>query len=201
MKQTDNLEILEIEEIPDSTEQKAAEKEQKTKKDKAKADKKKDKQLTKERLKNVFKTALILVLIAIIILLLRFKGCNNNTSPNNPVEIENGQYHEQTNTTGVNKENSDIPVMSSVVTISTDKPYVNLYNPESNTKYLKYEIIENDNVVYESKMVQPGYKYSVDLGHMLEVGTHKVNVKITVYDTDGSSMNSTTQSMIINVAE
>lgn len=197
----EDLEVLEIKEIPEIKEQKLDKQKQKAKDKKDKADKKKDRQLTKERLKNVFKTALILVLIAIIIVLLRFKGCNNNTSPNNPVEIENGQYHEQTNTTGVNKENSDIPVMSSVVTISTDKPYVNLYNPESNTKYLKYEILENGNIVYESKMVQPGYKYSVDLGHMLEVGTHKVNVKITVYDKDGSSMNSTTQSMIINVAE
>lgn len=197
----EDLEVLEIKEIPEIKEKRPDKQEQKAQKDKDKADKKKDRQLTKEKIKNIFKTALILVLIAIIILLLRFKGCGNNISPNNPVEIENGQYHEQTNTTGVNKENSDIPVMSSVVTISTDKPYVNLYNPESNTKYLKYEIIENDNVVYESKMVQPGYKYSVDLGHMLEVGTHKVNVKITVYDTDGSSMNSTTQSMIINVAE
>ena len=50
--------------------------------------------------------------------------------------------------------------------------------------YLVYKFTDLDTkkVIYESKLVEAGKKFSVNFGDLLEVGTHKVSVDIYSYD-------------------
>ena len=164
--------------------------------------KKKDKKITKEKIKGFLKNITIIILIIIVLILLALKSCNNSRQgETQKLEIETAEYYEQTESKAINKDVTDIPVLNNNVKISKSKPYVNVYNPETNSTFLKYEFTEGESVVFESKLVQPGYKFSVDLGNLLDVGEHSVNVKITVYSNTGEKQNGTAQNIKVTVIE
>lgn len=144
---------------------------------------KKNKKL-KDKLGNK-KIAIVVLVIVLLILLLRSCGIGDkNIGPN----IEQSGFVEQEDTHPDHVDGyTAIPVVDDF-SVSKSKPYVTLYNPESNAgySYLQYRFtnLETGEVIYESNLVEPGYKFSVPFGEMLEAGEYNVLVEILNFDYD-----------------
>ena len=129
----------------------------------------------------------LILIIIIILLLLRSCSADSSSSPTTKPDLENAEYvqpDEVPDTEHV-EGTTAIPVISDF-TISKKYPYATLFNPESNLgySYLSYKFTNSDTgeVIYESKLVEPGKKFSVAFGDMLEVGKYKVSVDIYSFD-------------------
>lgn len=163
---------------------------------------------TKEKLeeetkrKKNYRLLSIVELIIIIILLLR--GCNGDPSmkgvwwvkDNTPPltseeftepEIEDQEYIEWEQKFAEEAETNriNIPVITDF-TVSKASPYKTLYNPAANADkyYLQYTftIVGEEEPFYESKLVEGGYKFSVDFGSLLEIGEYTVNVRTSTFE-------------------
>lgn len=143
-----------------------------------------------KKLKNKVSTRnIIIVILIIIIILLLLRSCSpdGGNSPTAKPDLENAEYvqpDEVPDTEHV-EGTTAIPVISDF-TVSKKYPYATLFNPESNSgySYLSYKFTnsETGEVIYESKLVEPGKKFSVAFGDMLEVGKYKVSVDIYSFD-------------------
>lgn len=127
----------------------------------------------------------ILVLIGIILILL-LKSCSGDIVEKLKPILEDSEYIEQDSGHPDHVDGTTaIPVVDDF-TVSKSKPYVNLYNPEVNQgySYLQYRFtdIHSGDVIYESKLVEPGKKFSVAIGDMLEIGEYDVLVEILNFD-------------------
>ena len=147
--------------------------------DEAKDIEKENKKLNR---KTKAKKVAILVLVAIIIILL-LKSCSGGI-PDAPV-FEDSDYVEQVNEPEHVDGYTAIPVVDDF-TVTKSKPYIALYNPETNEgySYLQYRFtdISTGEVIYESNLVKAGQKFSVAFGEMLEIGEHEVLVEILNFD-------------------
>lgn len=134
------------------------------------------------------RNVLIMILIIIIIILL-LKSCSadGGSSQTTKPELENAEYVLPDEVPDVEhvEGTTAIPVISDF-TVKKSYPYATLFNPESNSgySYLAYKFTNSDTgeVIYESKLVEPGKKFSVAFGDMLEVGTYNVSVDIYSFD-------------------
>lgn len=137
--------------------------------------------------KKVNKRNIVIGILIIIIILLLLRSCSNDShnSPSlKPIETAdyvNPNIEDKKHTEGT----TAIPVISDF-TITKDYPYATLFNPKSNMGYsylvYKFTDLDTKKVIYESKLVEAGKKFSVNFGDLLEVGTHKVSVDIYSYD-------------------
>lgn len=131
---------------------------------------------------------LIMVLILIIMILL-FKSCSigERVFLIKMPELEDAEYVQPDEVADIEHQQGTtaIPVISDF-TVKKSYPYATLFNPESNSgySYLLYKFTDADtgDVIYESKLVEPGKKFSVAFGDMLETGTYNVNINIYAYD-------------------
>ena len=127
-----------------------------------KSEKQKKRLKRKVRVRNITIIALIVI---IIILLLRSCSSGVDNALINRIPIfEDSNLVEQT-TKSREIPRIDIPVVTDA-SVSADQPYVNFYNPESNVDkyYLQYEVYdENAQLVYQSKIVEAGKKFSANL--------------------------------------
>lgn len=142
----------------------------------------------------------LIELIIIIILLL--KGCagdpsmrgvwwvNDNKTPlaeEDFPEIEDQEYIEWEQQFAEEAETNriDIPVISDF-TVSKASPYKTLFNPASNAGkyYLQYTftVVGQEEPFYQSKLVEGGYKFSVDFGSLLDIGEYQVTVRTSTYE-------------------
>lgn len=136
------------------------------------------------------RNVLILILVVIIIILL-LRSCggtpSDGGSPTSKPALETAEYIEPDEVQDVEHEEgkTTMPVISDF-TVSKSYPYATLFNPESNAghSYLAYKFTNTDTneVIYESKLVEPGKKFSVAFGELLEVGIYNVSVDIYSYD-------------------
>lgn len=138
--------------------------------------------------KVIFRNVSIVVLIIIIILLL-LRSCSSDGNTKlkkfNP-QIESGKYVDDNGEYGtVEAGKTDIPVIEDF-TVSKEKPYMSIWNPITNKKhsYLKYifKDAETGKEIYSSDLVEPGYKFSVPFGTLMDKGSHKVKVTIENHD-------------------
>ena len=66
--------------------------------------------------------------------------------------------------------------------INKDNPYINLINPSENSVYLRFDVIYNDNVLYSTKLIEPGKMEQYDIYSCLDAGEHTITYSINVYD-------------------
>lgn len=143
-----------------------------------------------QRKKNMYKVGLIVAIIIIIILLLKSCSIEKSLTKNTVVpELETSALVEQNIPEETNeKPRIDIPVIQNFI-VSKEYPYKDLYNPESNKGkyYLQFSFtIDGENEpFYQSKLVEGGYKFSVNFGELLDVGEYDVNVTTNTF-TEGS---------------
>ena len=136
---------------------------------------------------------ILILIIIIIILLLRSCSADGSSSPATKPDLENAEYVMPDEVPDIEhvEGTTAIPVISDF-TVKKSYPYATLFNPESNLgySYLSYKFTNSDTgeVIYESKLVEPGKKFSVAFGDMLEVGTYNVSVDIRSFDYTDSSI-------------
>lgn len=134
----------------------------------------------KVRIRNCTIVALIVI---IIILLLKSCGADNPIINRIPI-LEDSDLVKQT-TESTETPRIDIPVVTDC-TVSADQPYINFYNPDTNADkyYLQYEVYDEHNqIVYQSKMVEAGKKFSADIYSAFSgvAGSYNVNVKVRTF--------------------
>lgn len=134
------------------------------------------------------RNVIILVLIVIIIILL-LRSCSGDTKDSriNKPELEYAEYIQPDDVADMEhtEGTTAIPVISDF-TVRKSYPYATLFNPESNLgySYLSYKFTDSSTgkVIYESKLVEAGKKFSVAFGDLLDIGTYQVSVDIYSYD-------------------
>lgn len=152
-----------------------------------------------KRKKNYRLLSLIELIIIIILLL---KGCagdpsmrgvwwvDDNDTPlieEDFPEIEDQEYIEWEQQFAEEAETNriDIPVISDF-TVSKASPYKTLFNPASNAGkyYLQYTftVVGQEEPFYQSKLIEGGYKFSVDFGSLLDIGEYQVTVRTSTYE-------------------
>lgn len=139
------------------------------------------------RKKNLYKAGLFVAIIVIIILLLQsctgtMKLKNNTKMP----ELENSALMKQEVSTEVYEcPRIEIPVIQNFI-VSKSFPYKDLFNPEANkgNYYLQYSftVVGEDEPFYESKLVEGGYKFSANIGELLEIGEYEVRVDTNTFE-------------------
>lgn len=163
----------------------------------------KEKQNKKLKNKVDNRNIVILILLVIIVILL-LKSCSGGCLSFNSIvkpQVEDAEYIEQETSPVARQEKgrTDIPVIQDFK-VSKTSPYQSLYNPESNTgnSYLRYIFSDADTkeVIYESDLVEPAYKFSVPFGDMLDIGEHDVIVEVVIVDFETYVSHSSTKSEI-----
>ena len=66
--------------------------------------------------------------------------------------------------------------------INETNPYLNLINTSDNKVYLSFDVIYNDNVLYSTKLIEPGKMEQYDIYSCLDAGEHTITYSINVYD-------------------
>ena len=66
--------------------------------------------------------------------------------------------------------------------INETNPYLNLINTSDNKVYLSFDVIYNDNVLYSTKLIEPGKMEQYDIYSSLDAGEHTITYSINVYD-------------------
>lgn len=70
------------------------------------------------------------------------------------------------------------------ITLSESKKELQLINPEGNTVYFMYIILEGDTEIYRTKAILPGNSVMCDLYSKLDSGTHTLTLSVVTYDVD-----------------
>lgn len=145
-----------------------------------------EKKTKQERVKkNIYKIGFIIAIIIIIILLLR--GCSGNEKevPRILPELETAGLIERQAEEVKKAPRIDIPVIQSF-TVSKNQPYVDLYNPETNkgNYYLQFAftVVGEETPFYESKFVEGGHRFSVNIGELLEIGEYDTYVTVRSFE-------------------
>lgn len=133
--------------------------------------------------KKVKKKKVTILVLLIIIIILLLKSCGNGD-----IELprfETSEYVEQEDYPEHVDGYTAIPVVDDF-TVSKSRPYIALYNPETNKgySYLQYRFtdIHTGEVIFESGLVEAGQKFSVAFGELLGVGEYEVFVEILNFD-------------------
>lgn len=141
------------------------------------------------------KNNLIIVLLIIIIALLGFIGfkwMNNDNKPSNDVTMANSFAEvdvsdDQSKINDITKidpketEYTDF-LGYGLLTINEDEPYIYLQNPDSNSVYMQFDVLFENNIIYESELISPGHQEKVNIYDQLDSGEHVLNYSITTYD-------------------
>ena len=121
---------------------------------------------------------IILILIALGVLFLnwqkedtvKFELSNNQVDASNPNLINkvDNQYFEL--------------VGFGTLEIDSDNPNLNLINPSNNSVYLSFDVIYNDELLYQTKFIEPGKMEVFDIYGCLDAGRHTITYSINVFD-------------------
>lgn len=66
--------------------------------------------------------------------------------------------------------------------IDEANPYINLINPSENSVYLSFDVIYNDESLFQTKLIEPGKMEQYDIYSCLDAGEHTLDYVINVYD-------------------
>ena len=138
---------------------------------------------------------LLLFLIGTVIFFINYKKYDKNYTII-PLEKEIEMPITSEEKTESMSESVEIPGYTNFE-VSNKKPTVKLSNPESNTVYMVYTILENDNLVYKTKAIKPGNMVELNLKELLDKGNHNLTIQINTYDLDTEeACNGATQNSI-----
>lgn len=155
---------------------------------------------------------LFLFLLILGILMFRFisfipgneENSSISTESKNPLEFEEGedwngenpQNHEK-----IEQESIKIPGYANLY-VSSNNPEIRLINPDDNTVYMVYKIINEGETILETKAIKPGQMISANLKELLDVGKYELIFEINTYDIENeASCNGATQNVKLLVKE
>lgn len=119
-----------------------------------------------------------------------YKDIMNNDvegeSIQNQLEIEDagewdGNMPQNGQSSGANAETIEIPGYADIH-LSKNNPNVVLVNPDGNTVYFVYTIMDGDKVLHETKAIEPNKAVEINLRDLLELGEHQLVFSISCYD-------------------
>ena len=144
-----------------------------------------------------FKIIIIIIIILLLLILLAggmlficmSKCCGGCTIENEPTRI-NRSLEVSNNTLSAQDPNLIQKVDDQYfelvgygeLEINEEQPYLNLINPSGNSVYLSFDVIYNDNVLYQTKLIEPGKMEQFDVYRLLDAGQHTITYSIDVYD-------------------
>lgn len=144
--------------------------------------------------KETFETAKIAIGVCILLVLVCSvfafgkKETNIEKSKKEEVNLEIADATDWDGKMPQNGENSqqevgsiEIPGYANLF-ITTSKPEVQLINPSVNDVYFIYKIYKNEELITETKAIEPGKALNVDIGTELGVGEHQVVFDISCFD-------------------
>lgn len=153
----------------------------------------------------------VIVIIGGVVVFLN-KGNGEDDVAANPVndsvnlEFENGsdwdgsmpQNGEQSQASA---ESIEIPGYANLY-VSTSNPEIQLINPEGNTVYFIYTIMNGDETLYETKAIEPNKMVSLNIKDLLDVGEYNLSFVISTYDVETQTpCNGATQEVTVTVRE
>lgn len=88
------------------------------------------------------------------------------------------------------------------IRVSSESPSVSLINPAGNTVYMKYIILNGEEIIYETKAFASDKMVRVNMKELLCVGKHNLTFMIQTFDMDTQeSCNGATQKVTVWVEE
>ena len=69
-----------------------------------------------------------------------------------------------------------------VLELDRNDPFIYLINPSDNQVYLSFDVIYNNEVLYNSDLIAPGKLESFDVYSCLDAGEHTLTYSISSYD-------------------
>ena len=134
--------------------------------------------------RRIVTTIIIIILLLLLIGLSLFVILRNlNAENGNFLEISNSQIKASNpNLTGSSEEEYFELVGFGQLEINNDNPNLNLINPSGNSVYLCFDVIYNDDVLYSTKLIEPGKMEQFNIYSYLDAGEYTIDYKINVYD-------------------
>ncbi len=136
--------------------------------------------------------AIALMIVLALVIVFAIRALNKTEEPpatptySQPLEIEEGTDWD--GKMPQNGENSkaetgsiEIPGYANLF-ISEQEPDIQLINPSNNDVYFVYKITNGDDVVYETKAIEPGKTVDVPLGTILGSGEYQLSFEISCFD-------------------
>ncbi len=66
--------------------------------------------------------------------------------------------------------------------IDKDFPFIYLINPEGNEVYLSFDVYKDEEMLYSSKLIEPGMMEEFNIYECLNAGKHTLTYSISSYD-------------------
>lgn len=139
-----------------------------------------------EKKKENKKLKKFVVIIIALILLIVIGGVvliTNTNNLGNVLEISNKQIKASNpkTTNSVDEEYFEL-VGFGQLELNDSNRNLNLINPSENSVYLSFDVIYNDDVLYQTKLIEPGKMEQYDVYSCLDAGKHTITYSINVYD-------------------
>lgn len=158
-----------------------------------------------EKAKYIFAGIGILLLI-MLICQFASKPKIENIQPEKKIDLEIAEASQWDGSMPQNGESSneetgeiEIPGYANLY-VSEQKPSIQLINPSSNDVYFIYKITEGEDVIYETKALEPDKVIEVNMVDLLSKGEHECIFEISCYDIETqTSCNGAVQTVKINV--
>ena len=128
----------------------------------------------------------VIPIIFLTILLLCFIFGNNG---NGKIELDDFKPIDLSeDTPAVQPKTYDFQTQGSY-TISSDKPKIKVWNPESNTRVFKYKVIVDNELLVETQGITPGNMVEVDCSSLLDKkGKHDLVLDLSVLDENSGKL-------------
>lgn len=127
----------------------------------------------------------VAVIICIGIGFFLFIPKEENKKPNNISDIPIPETTIQL----LSNETTEIPLYVSF-NLTKNESKINLSNPENNTVDFKYEIYNNDNLLFTTENIAPGSQSTIDMSKYLQTGEYDLMFKVRCF-LNGNEVNGT----------
>ena len=139
--------------------------------------------------KKKIKKEIILVLLGLLLItvgIFMFYLTENNRNKN--ILVTDREVSDKQNTLHMpenHKSNEDEYtelIGFGLLEINKENPFVYLMNPSDNEVYLSFDVFDNDELIYESKLIEPGNMEELDIYSRLNAGEHTLVYSISSYE-------------------
>lgn len=123
-------------------------------------------------------------IIIILLILIGISGCvlyKNINQDFIPLGLSDNQIQaSDPNLLSRNKQDTFELVGYGQLEIDDTYPNINLINPKDNAVYLKFDVIYNDEILYSTKLIEPGKMEQFNIYSCLDAGEHTLIYSIDV---------------------
>lgn len=137
----------------------------------------------KEKIQNILIIVqIILLLITLLMIFLDIRATRNGCDILNEKKISNSQTKTDIPIRETKEDGYTELIGYGLLEIDKDYPYLYLQNKENNDVYMSFEVIYDNNILYESDLVEPGMMERFDVYSCLNAGQHTLTYSISTYD-------------------